>query len=62
MNLDALVNWSRKAIGFVQAPRPVPGVSWEDDELEEKMGWIRGYQDPLAAWSQMLEVVATVLR
>lgn len=61
MNLDALVNWSRKAIGFVQAPRPVPGVSWEDDELEEKMGWIRGYQDPLAAWSQMLEVVATVL-
>jgi hypothetical protein len=61
MNLDALVSWSRKAVGFVQAPRPVPGVSWEDDELEEKMGWIRGYQDPLAAWSQMLEVVATVL-
>lgn len=61
MNLDALVSWSRKAIGFVQAPRPVPGISWEDDELEEKMGWIRGYQEPLAAWSQMLEVVATVL-
>jgi hypothetical protein len=61
MNLDALVSWSRKAIGFVQAPRPVPGVSWEDDELEEKLGWIRGYQEPLAAWSQMLEVAATVL-
>jgi hypothetical protein len=61
MNLEALVSWSRKAIGFVQAPRPVPGVSWDDDELEEKMGWIRGYQEPLAAWSQILEVVATVL-
>ena len=61
MNLDALVSWSRKAIGFVQSPRPVMGVSWEDDELEAKMGWIRGYQGPLAAWSQMLEAVATVL-
>ena len=61
MNLEALVTWSRKALGFVQSPRPVPGVSWEDDELEEKMGWIRGYQEPLAAWSQMLEVVGTVL-
>lgn len=61
MNLDALVTWSRKASGFVQAPRPVPGVSWEDDELEEAMGWIRAYQEPLAAWSLMLEVVATVL-
>ena len=61
MNLDALVSWSRKAIGFVQAPCPIPGVSWEDDELEEKMGWIRGYQDLLATWSQMLDVAATVL-
>ena len=25
------------------------------------MGWIRGYQEPLAAWSQMLEAVATTL-
>lgn len=61
MNLDALVAWSRKAIDFVQSPRPVPGVSWEDDELEKTMGWIRGYQEPLAAWSQMLEVVAAIL-
>lgn len=61
MNLEALVTWSRKALDFLQSPRPVPGVSWEDDELEKTMGWIRGYQEPLAAWSQMLEVVATVL-
>jgi hypothetical protein len=61
MNLDALVTWSRKAIGFVQSPRPVPGIFWEDDELEKAMGWIRSYQEPLAAWSQMLEVVAIVL-
>lgn len=61
MNLESQIAWSRKAIDFMQSPRPVPGVSFESDELEEKMGWIRGYQEPLAAWSQMLEAVATTL-
>jgi hypothetical protein len=61
MNLDPLLNWSRKAMDFVATPRPVPGVSWEDEELQEQMGWIRNYQQPLASWSQMLEVAATSL-
>ena len=62
MNLDALLKWSRKAMGFVASPRPVPGVSLEADTLEEQMGWIRGYQGPLSAWSDMLEVTATTLK
>ena len=61
MNLDPLLTWSRKALAFVATPRAVPGASWEAHELEEKMGWIRGYQEPLASWSQMLEVTATSL-
>lgn len=61
MNLDPLLKWSRRVIDFVNSPRAVPGTSWEADELEEKMGWIRGYQEPLASWSKMLEVAATVL-
>jgi hypothetical protein len=62
MNLDALLNWSRKATGFVASPRPVPGVSLEGDALEQQMGWLRGYRDPLAAWSKMLEATATSLK
>lgn len=61
MNLDPLLTWSRKALGFISSPRPVPGVSWEGDELEQKMGWIRSYQESLTEWSQMLEVTAVVL-
>lgn len=61
MNLDPLLTWSRKALAFVATPRPVPEASWEANELEEKMGWIRRYQEPLAAWSQMLEVAAASL-
>lgn len=62
MNLDPLLTWSRKALGFVAAPRPVPGVSWEAEELEEQMGWIRDYQEPLASWSRILEVTGTCLQ
>jgi len=62
MNLDPLLTWSHKAMGFVDSPRPVPGVSLEADELEKQMGWIRGYQGPLTAWSKMLEVTAISLK
>jgi len=61
MNLDPLLVWSRKVMAFVATPRPVPGVSLEADELEQQMGWIRRYQEPLAAWSEMLEATATSL-
>lgn len=61
MNLESLVAWSRKASAFLATPRPVPGAKWKAPELEQKMGWIRSYQEPLASWSQMLEVTATSL-
>lgn len=61
MNLEPLLTWSRKALAFMATPRPVPGASWEAHELEEKMGWIRGYQQPLESWSEMLEVTAASL-
>lgn len=61
MNLDALVTWSRKAMEFVEAPHPVPGVSLPADELEQEMGWIRKYREPLATWSEMLAATAISL-
>jgi len=62
MNLDPLLTWSRKVMGFVASPRPVPGVSVEADEVEKQIGWIRDYQEPLTAWSKMLEVTAISLK
>lgn len=61
MNLDTLLQWSRNAMDFVASPRLVPGVSLEGDALEQQMGWLRGYREPLAAWSKMLEASATSL-
>lgn len=62
MNLDPLLTWGRRALGFVAAPHPVPGVSWDADELEEQMGWLRRHQEPLEAWSRILEVTRICLQ
>lgn len=62
MNLDPLLTWSRKALAFVISPRPVPGASWEAVELEGQLGWLRGYEESLALWSQMLEAAAISLK
>jgi hypothetical protein len=43
MNLDPLLVWSRHALRFLASPNPVPGASWEADELETQLGWLRNY-------------------
>ena len=60
--MNALLKWSRKATDFVASPRSVPGVSLEGEVLEQQMGWLRRYAEPLAAWSKMLEATATSLK
>jgi hypothetical protein len=62
MNLDALLNWSRKAATFVASPHPVPGASLAGEALERQLGWLRRYEEPLAAWAKMLAAVAASLK
>ena len=62
MNLDPLISWSEKVVNFVNSPKPVPGVTWEDEELHEKMGWILGHRPSLQRWAEMLAVVAASLK
>jgi len=62
MNLDPLVTWSEKVVNFVNSPRPVPGVLWEGDELEEKMGWIRNHQSSVERWVEMLNIIGIILK
>jgi hypothetical protein len=62
MNLDPLITWSEKVLQFVRSPKPVSGVTWEDQELQEKMGWILRHQSSLQSWAQMLDVVGACLK
>jgi len=62
MNLDPLINWSEKVLHFVNSPRPVPGMALEDEELQEKMGWLLKYRSSLRQWADMLGVVNSTLK
>jgi hypothetical protein len=59
MNLGPLLEWGRRTLEIVESPSATV-LQWCDRErLEEKFGWLRGYGDSLARWSQWLELVMT---
>lgn len=56
MNLDTLVNWGNRALAFLDDPRDFPGHPIDRDKLEQKLGWLREYREPLSRWAELLEV------
>ena len=57
MNLGPLVQWGRRTLGIVESPS-AEVLQWCcRQRLEEKFGWLREYGEPLARWSQWLELV-----
>jgi hypothetical protein len=56
MNLDTLVKWGRRALAFLDDPRDFPGQPIDRDKLEQKLGWLRDYREPLGRWAELLEV------
>jgi hypothetical protein len=61
MNLEELVGWGQKALGYLDAPRGVGGQAVEERKLEEKVGWLREYRAALGEWEEVMSVVATTL-
>jgi len=56
MNLDTLVNWGNRALAFLDHPRDFPDQPIDRDKLEQKLGWLREYRQPLGRWAELLEV------
>ena len=56
MNLDTLVNWGGRALAFLDQPRDFPERSLDRAKLEQKLGWLREYRQPLADWEELLRV------
>jgi hypothetical protein len=48
MNVDTLVAWGVKVLKWLDAPRPT-GRELDADRIEEKLGWLRDYREPLGA-------------
>ena len=57
MNLDTLVRWGRDALGYLDNPRPVEGVTIHPPVLEKKLGWLREHRESLCEWAELLALV-----
>ena len=57
MNLGPIVNWGRRTLKILQSPS-AEVLKWcSRERLEEKLGWLRDYFEPLGRWSGWLELV-----
>lgn len=58
MNLDTLVRWGCRVLAYLDDPCDFPGQKVDQKKLRQKLGWLREYRRPLAAWAELLEVAA----
>jgi len=58
MNLDTLVDWGRRALAYLDDPCDFPGQKVDSKKLRQKLGWLREYRQPLAAWAELLDIAA----
>jgi hypothetical protein len=59
MNVDTLVAWGVKVLQWLDQPRPT-GRELDTHRIEEKLGWLRDYREPLRHWEQAMRVIETV--
>ena len=62
LNVGPLMKWMVRTTAFLQSPTPVPGVSWEPEELEEKLGWLRAYPKLSQTLGRLRKVIAITVK
>jgi hypothetical protein len=53
MNLGTLIAWGAKTLAIVDNPGPEVLQYGTRERLEEKLGWLRQFREPLRTWSEM---------
>jgi hypothetical protein len=56
MNLETLVSWGRRVLGYLKRPRINPQAPVGLSTLEVKLGWLALYRRPLQQWSELLAI------
>ena len=57
MNLECVVKWGCRALRFIKAPKDFPDQPIDFDKLELKLGWLRGFEQELHEWEELLAVI-----
>lgn len=61
MNVGELIAWGRKALRYVDNPRPVAGMPLDRGALQAKLGWLKNYRHALSEWRQVMATIAATL-
>ncbi len=57
MNLGSIVAWGNRTLEILESPS-AEVLQWcSPPRLEEKLGWLREFREPLGRWSQWLELI-----
>jgi len=57
MNLGPLIGWGVKTLAILDNPPPQVLQHGTRERLEEKLGWLRQFREPLAIWSEMEQTI-----
>lgn len=57
MNVDTLVAWGRKVLAFLDDPQASARHDLSPEQLEDKLGWLRGYRTALQSWAEAMRVI-----
>jgi hypothetical protein len=62
LNLDPLVTWARQVLAALEAPPDPARATFDAAKVEAQLGWLREFREPLAEWSELLDLVTTTER
>ena len=61
MNLAATLHWAGVVLWLLKAPDAKSREGLTDERLEEKLGWLREFEDELAVWQECQRVISSSL-
>lgn len=59
MSVDVLVAWAEKKLTLLARPDVLAELGLDATAVEEKLGWLRQFAEPLRSWREMLAVIET---
>jgi len=59
MSIDVLVEWAEKSLTLLAHPPWIAELALDTAAVEEKLGWLRRFAEPVQAWREILQVIET---
>jgi hypothetical protein len=56
MNVDTLVRWGQEVLTFLDSPPPEDVAQGNLEQVQEKLGWITRFRQPLQEWGELLHL------